>query len=158
MARDLSSWLSGPEPSSSGAPGEPPNEYPGHRLGFPQYGPGSIAGFGRRTAALLVDWLISYGLAALGMSMGLLSLQALSTAVLVIWLVLGVVSVRMFGFTPGQAALGLMVVSVDNRRHVGVGRAIARGLLTALVIPALFTDSDQRSLHDLATKTAVVRR
>ena len=27
-----------------------------------------------------------------------------------------------------------------------------------LVIPPLFTDSDQRSLSDLATKTAVVRR
>ena len=31
----------------------------------------------------------------------------LSTAVLVIWLVLGAVSVRLFGFTPGQFALGL---------------------------------------------------
>ena len=158
MAREVSSWLSGPEPSSSGAPGEPPNEYPGHRLGLPQHGSRAIAGCGRRTAALLVDWLISYGLAALAMSLGLVSLQAMSTAVLVIWLVLGVVSVRLFGFTPGQAALGLMVISVDSRQHVGAGRAAARGLMTALVIPPLFTDADQRGLHDLATKTAVVRR
>lgn len=55
-------------------------------------------------------------------------------------------------------ALGLMVVSADNRQHVGIGRALARGVLVALVIPPLFTDSDQRSLSDLATKTAVVRR
>lgn len=155
MAREISSWLSGPEPTSSGGVGE---EYPGHRLGLPRTGPGSIAGFGRRAAALLVDWLIAYGLAALAMSLGLLSLQALSTAVLLIWLLLGAASVRLFGFTPGQMALGLMVVSVDNRRHVGIGRALARGVLVALVIPPLFTDSDQRSLSDLATKTAVVRR
>ena len=158
MAREISSWLSGPEPSSAGAPGEPPNEYAGHRLGMPQNGPGSIAGFGRRTAALLVDWLIAYGLSALGMSLGLVSMQTLSTAVLVVWLLLGAISVRLFGFTPGQMALGLMVVSADNRDGVGIGRALARGLLTALVIPPLFTDSDQRGLHDLATKTAVVRR
>ena len=158
MAREISSWLSGPEPSSSGTPDGGPDDYPGHRLGLPQYGPGSIVGFGRRTAALLVDWLIAYGLAALGMTLGLVSLQALSTAVLVIWLVLGAASVRLFGFTPGQLALGLMVVSADNRQHVGLGRALVRGLLVALVIPPLFTDTDQRGLHDQATKTAVVRR
>lgn len=102
MARELSSWLSGPEPSRSGNPADGPDEYPGHRLGLPQHGPGSIAGFGRRTAALLVDWLIAYGLAALAMSLGLLSLQTLSTAVLVIWLILGAASVRLFGFTPAR--------------------------------------------------------
>ena len=35
-----------------------------------------------------------------------------------------------------------MVVPVDNRLHVGTGRAIGRGLLIALVIPPLFTDAD----------------
>lgn len=109
-------------------------------------------------AALLVDWLVSYGLATLALAFGFLSYSALSTAVLIVWLVLGVVSVRLFGFSPGQWALGLRVASVDNRTHVGTGRALARGLLITLVIPALFTDSDLRGLHDLATKTAVVRR
>lgn len=147
----LGSWLSGPSESQPGA-------YPGERLGFTQTGPGSVARFGRRVAALCVDWLVSYGLAALAMTFGLLSIATLSTAVLIVWLVLGVVSVRLFGFSPGQLALGLKVVPVDNRAHVGSGRALARGLLIALVIPALFTDSDLRGLHDLATKTAVVRR
>ncbi|PWQ88628.1 RDD family protein, partial [Enterococcus faecium] len=87
----------------------------------------------------------------LAMTLGLFSLGALSTAVLITWLALGVVSVRLYGFTTGQFALGLKVVSVDNRAHVGLGRALARGLLITLVIPALFTDSDQRGLHDLAT-------
>jgi uncharacterized RDD family membrane protein YckC len=158
MAREISSWLSGPEPfdSTQGASGR--GDYPGHRLGLPEQGPGSIARFGRRAGALLIDWLIAYGLAGLGMTFGLVTLTTMSTAVLVVWFVLGALSVRLFGFTPGQLALGLMVVSVDNRQHVGLGRAAVRGLLVALVIPALFTDSDLRGLQDLATKTAVVRR
>jgi hypothetical protein len=113
---------------------------------------------GRRIAALFVDWLIAYGLAALAMSLGLVSASALSTVVLIVWLVLGAVSVRMFGFTPGQYALGLIVVSVDSRQHVGFGRAVVRGVLIAVVIPPLITDADMRGLQDKVTNTAVVRR
>jgi uncharacterized RDD family membrane protein YckC len=154
MARTLGSWLSGSEPGSDLGP----NDYPGQRLGLPESGSGSIARFGRRVGALLIDWFIAYGLAALAMSLGLLSLSTLSTAVLAVWFVLGVVSVRLFGFTPGQLALGLRVASIDQRLHVGVGRAAVRGLLIALVIPALFTDSDFRGYQDRFTNTAVVRR
>jgi uncharacterized RDD family membrane protein YckC len=125
---------------------------------LPPSGSGSLVGWGRRIGALVLDWLIAYGLSALLMSLGLVSLELLSTAVLVVWLVLGIVSVRLFGFTPGQAALGLRVASVDHRIHVGVGRAAARGVLVALVIPPLFTDSDGRGLQDKATGTAIVRR
>lgn len=156
MARSIGSWLSGP--SQSDDSGQRASTYPGERLGLPEHGSGSIARFGRRIAALLVDWLTCYGLTALAVAFGWISVGFQSTAVLIIWLVLGVVSIRLFGFTPGQLALGLKVMPVDNRLHVGSGRAVARGLLIALVIPALFTDSDLRSLHDLATKTAVVRR
>lgn len=152
MAREIGSWLSGPQ-SLARADG-----FPGQRLGLPAEGPGSLAGMGRRAAALLVDWLISYGLAGLGLAAGLFGAGSLATAVLGIWLVLGVVSVRLFGFTPGQCLLGLRVASVDNRRGVGVGRAAARGLLIALVLPALFIDIDGRGLQDQLTRTAVVRR
>ena len=154
MARDIGSWLSGPEPVRPGGDAG----YPGERLGLPETGSRSLARMGRRFGALIIDWLISYGLAALGLSLGLISMAWLSTAILAIWFVLGVVSVRLFGFTPGQYALGLMVVPVDNRLHVGTGRAIGRGLLIALVIPPLFTDADGRGLQDRATGTAVVRR
>ncbi|WP_108921610.1 RDD family protein [Mycobacterium montefiorense] len=130
--------------------------YPGEPLGLPQSGPGSLASMGRRLAALSIDWLIAYGLAALAMVFGLFSERVLSTAVLVIWFLLGLVAVRLFAFTPGQLALGLGVVALDG--HLGIGRAIARGLLVALVIPALFTDWDGRGIQDRVTNTAVVRR
>lgn len=152
MTRDIGSWLSGPGyPPASG-------HYPGERLGLPERGPGSLARTGRRFAALLLDWLVAYGLAGLGMRFGLFSPPLLSTAVLVVWLVLGVVAVRLYEFTPGQFALGLRVVAVDARAHVGLWRAVARGLLIALVIPALFADADGRGLQDRLTGTAVARR
>lgn len=123
----------------------------GHRTGF-------AGSDGRRLAALLIDWLIAYGLALLGVEFGVWSTPMLSTVVLVIWLLLGVAAVRLFGFTPGQLMLGLVVVAVGGRRPVGIGRLVVRGLLIGLVVPPLFTDSDGRGLHDRLTATAVVRR
>lgn len=130
--------------------------YPGETLGLPESGPGSLAPMGRRLAALLIDWLISYGLAALALGFGVITIKVLSTAVLVIWFLLGAVAVRLFGFTPGQLVLGLGVVPVDGR--LGIGRISVRGLLIGLVIPPLFTDWDGRGIHDRVTHTAVVRR
>ncbi len=152
MAREIGSWLSGPQ---SVGPGD---GYPRQRMGLPEQGPGSLARMGRRIVALAVDWLISYGLAGLGLAAGLYGTSFLATGVLLIWFVLGVASVRLYGFTPGQYLLGLRVASTDNRLHVGTGRAAARGLLIALVIPALFTDGDGRGIQDRVTATAVVRR
>ena len=130
--------------------------YPGETLGLPESGPGSLAPMGRRLAALLIDWLISYGLAALALGFGVISIEVLPTAVLVIWFLLGAVAVRLFGFTPGQLVLGLGVVAVDGR--LGIGRISVRGLLIGLVIPPLFTDWDGRGIHDRVSHTAVVRR
>jgi len=138
--------------------------YPGQSLGLPESGPGSLAGLGRRLVALLVDWLIAYGLARLTVTFGLMTSrqflygQAGAAAVLATWLVLGVVAVRLFQFTPGQFALGLRVASVDGRLNVGLGRAAVRGILIAFVIPALFVDVDGRGIQDRVTGTAVVRR
>jgi uncharacterized RDD family membrane protein YckC len=158
MPRTFGSWLSGPPPSEAGDAAEGGGEYPGQRLGLPKTGPRSLARIVRRIGALLVDWLIAYGLAALGMTLGIVSMATLSTAVLIVWFVLGAISVRLFGFTPGQLAFGLVVVPTDGRQYVGIGRAVVRCLLIALVIPALISDSDLRGLQDRATNTAVVRR
>lgn len=160
MARTLGSWLSGPDPTSDAGP----DDYPGKRLGLPETGPGSIARFGRRIAALMLDWFIAYGLVGFAVNLGFISKEALlysplgSTSIAAVWLVLGMVSVRLYGFTPGQWALGLRVASIDHRQHVGIGRAAVRGLLVFFVIPALFTDRDFRGYQDRFTNTAVVRR
>lgn len=137
---------------------ESPSGYPGETLGLPQTGPGSLAAMGRRMAALLVDWLIAYGLALLVLEFGAVTKAMLSTVILVVWLVLGVVAVWLFGFTPGQLVLDLKVMSVNGRLPVGIGRLTARGLLIGLVVPPLLTDSAGRGLQDRLTGTAVVRR
>src|SRR5882757_1454029 len=67
---------------------ESPPGYPGETLGLPKTGSGSLAPMGRRLLALLIDWLIAYGLALLALELGAFSKAILSTAVLVIWLVL----------------------------------------------------------------------
>ena len=138
--------------------------YPGEPLGLPEHGPGSLARMGRRLAALMVDWSIAVGLAGLAVPFGLarsvpysISGDWINTAS-VIWLLLGIIAVRLFTFTPGQFTLGLRVASVDERVHVGIGRAAARVALIAFVIPALFVDVDGRGIQDRVTGTAVVRR
>ena len=50
----LGSWLE-PQRPQSGAPAA----YPGQRLGLPAEGPRSLARFGRRLVALVVDWVIA---------------------------------------------------------------------------------------------------
>lgn len=160
----FSSWLSGPE-SADGSPDPVPDgakgagrDVPGsHVLGLPDAGPGSLASPGRRLWALVVDWLLAYGLAGLGVASGAVKPEALATAVLVIWLVLGVIAVRLFGFTPGQYLCRLRVIPVDGSGEgVGMVRAVVRSVLLALVVPALFADADGRGLQDRATGTAVV--
>lgn len=157
----LGSWLSGPGPFDAGDGSDGNSrtgKYPGERLGLPEDGPGSIARTGRRLGALIVDWLIAYGLAALLMTLGVISFPLLSTAVLVIWMVIGTLAVRLFSFTPGQLALGLVVVPADGRTSIGIVRAFIRVVLIALIIPPLVSDSDLRGLHDRASFTAVLRR
>ncbi|KHO19534.1 membrane protein [Mycolicibacterium setense] len=157
----MGTWLSGPGPFDAGD-GEDGQDgqgkYPGERLGLPESGPGSLARMGRRLGALCIDWLVAYGLAGLAMALGLVTLPLLSTAVLVIWMVLGTVAVRLFSFTPGQLAVGLVVVPADGRDRIGIVRAFLRVVLIALVIPPLVSDTDLRGLHDRLTFTAVVRR
>ena len=104
-----------------------------------------------------MDWLISYGLAGLGLAGGWYGTSFMGTAVLLIWFALGWFRCGCSG-SSGQYVLGLRVASIDNRLHVGAGRAAVRGLLIALVIPALFTDGDGRGIQDRATATAVVFR
>lgn len=144
----LGSWLAGP---GSVADSEHGN-YRGERLGLPESGPGSISGLGRRSLAMLADWLMALGIAVLIIGPG-----NASTVTLLIWFVIGVSAVTLFGFTPGQFFLGVRMIRVDKPAPVGLVRALAKQALLVFVIPALFTDADGRGMHDQATGTAMVR-
>lgn len=174
MARVTGSWLTGP----SATPGDPePSEYAGEHIGLPRTGAGSLVGMARRIAAMLVDWVIAMGIAALivrpnpdriiaeaDLPPGVAAptafeavAGALSTPTWLVWLAIGLVAVALFGFTPGQYFLRLRVIRVDAPARVGFLRALGRQVLLTFVVPALFTDGDGRGMHDRATGTAVVR-
>lgn len=142
--RIIGSWLQGP-----GSLTIDPDDYPGRRLGLPQTGPGSVARFGRRIAALCIDWalclVIAYGFAG-GDELAPLAIFAVENFVLV----------AVAGQSAGHRALGIRVTRMDGGRP-GLWRSLARAALLVLAIPALLTNRDQRGLHDRLAGT-VLRR
>ena len=137
--------------------GGPPGNYPGERFGLPATGRGAAAGFGRRLAALTVDWLLGYLIAGLFAGPDALGSPNFSWTVLGVWFVLTAVAVAAFGITPGHGRArdpgGVAAVG----RWSGVPRAVLRTALLALVLPALVRDADGRGWHDRAARTIVVR-
>jgi uncharacterized RDD family membrane protein YckC len=150
MARWIESWLPG---ATSGTDGP----YPGERLGLPAAGVSSVAGLGRRVAALTIDWALAYGIAALLTGPGALGNPNLGWSVLGIWYLLTAVPVAVFGASAGMTALGIRVASLDSAAVIGVPRALLRTAMIALVLPPLARDEDGRGWHDRATRTVVVR-
>lgn len=134
--------------------------YPGQDLGLPEFGPGSVAGWSRRLAALLIDWVIC-SLIALGFFYHPGSHEANVLAQPRLW-TLAVFGVQDFvltatlGFTIGKRLTGLRVIRLD-RRPVGFARALARTVLLMLVVPVMIMDRDLRGLQDKAAATVVVR-
>ena len=147
------SWLEGP----SAALG-PAGRWPGERLGLPQVGPGSMAGYGTRIGALFVDWFASLGIASLIKHFTHdTSRNDVGTIALAVFIVELVVFVSVLGASFGQALFGLRIVRADNGGRPGFVRALGRTLLLAIVIPAVVTDRDGRGLHDRAVNTVLVK-
>lgn len=156
VSRTTGSWLSG----GIGESGDETQDYPGERLGLPREGPGSVAPRGTRLLALLIDLITASLATSVFMPMDLQTpevMQRFNYIALLVWFVLTVVMVGLFGFTLGKMLLGLRVVRLDGKPMVNPLRAIPRTLLTALLIPAALADADSRGLHDKVTGTVVVR-
>ncbi|MGW1779878.1 RDD family protein [Streptomyces sp. NPDC002143] len=148
----LGSWLSGPRSAMEEAGAD--FGYRGEQLGLPEEGPGSIARPGRRLGALAVDWglsvLIAYSLITDGYR------PATSNWALLVFLVLGVLTVGTVGSTPGKRLFGLRVVSAETGT-VKPLRSVLRTVLLCLALPALIWDRDGRGLHDRLARTVEVR-
>jgi uncharacterized RDD family membrane protein YckC len=154
MARWIDSWLPGGEATPGG---NVAGRHPGERFGLPAEGVDSVAGFGRRLAALSLDWVAAYLIAAVVVGPGALERPTFGWAVLGVWLLLTAIPVAVFGASAGMTALGIRVAPLDGAAVVGVPRALLRTALVAVVVPALIRDEDGRGLHDRATRTVVVR-
>lgn len=151
------SWLEGPQVPGQFEDPHDLSSYPGKLLGLPQSGKGSIATVFTRVLALLVDWLICYGIAFFITSMTT-SLGGTEFVVLAVWVLWRVVTVWLFGQSPGHAVLGIGVARVDDPgQRVGLVRSVVRAVLTVFLLPPLIQDTDSRGMHDRATGTAVIR-
>jgi len=124
----------------------------GASLGLPADGPGSLAHFGTRAVAFVVDAVLSAFVAGLFTAPHLPGNWSL--------LALAVIYVGMlvaFGQTPGMRLLRLRLAHPREGRRLAVWRGVVRTALLFLLVPALLVDADGRGLHDRLTDTAVVR-
>ncbi len=132
---------------------QPSQERPrGAALGLPAQGPGSLAPFGRRIGAFLVDAVASALVAGLFTAPSLPGNWSLLPFVLIT-----VATLVAFGQTPGMRLLGLRLAHPRPAERLAPWRAVVRTALLMLLIPALVVDADGRGLHDRLTETAVVR-
>ena len=114
------------------------------------------AGFGRRFAAISIDWVIATFSEAL-----VIPLQSSSLGPSLIRLGVFVLEVGLLtslgGASAGQRIMKIKVLSWPDYLFVKPGAIFLRTFLIALVIPAVVTDHDGRGLHDRIAKTVVMR-
>lgn len=143
-----------------GDPGDTVQQWPGQHLGLAEEGPGSVAGRGARLGALLIDLAVMGLITSLFMPVDLNQpeqMRQYNYIAVLVWYVVTVAMVGLFGFTVGKLLLGLQVVRVDGSAMVNPLRAMLRTLLLAVIVPAALVDADGRGLHDRFTGTVVVR-
>lgn len=113
-----------------------------------------MAGFGRRLAALMIDWLICTWAIAQGL-LGMSSVDAAWVGLLV-FAVENVLLVGTIGMTFGMRLMNIRVATLDRGRPRWVP-TIARTVLLCLAVPAVMLDRDRRGIHDRVSATVVVR-
>jgi uncharacterized RDD family membrane protein YckC len=132
--------------------------YAGERLGLPADGPGSVASWGRRVAALFIDWIASLLVAALFTGgAAFTSDDWAAWAPMLVFLIEVTLLTTLLGGSFGQVLTRVAVLRVD-RRPLSLLAALLRTALICLVVPPLFSNLDRRGLHDLVARTVTVRR
>ena len=131
--------------------------YAGERLGLPEEGSGSVAGWGRRVVALFVDWIPSVLVASLLADYATPGDDLARVLPLLVFLLEATIFTALAGGSFGQLALQIAVVRLDGR-PMTVLRALVRTFLICLVIPPVIFNRDNRGIHDLAVGTVTVLR
>ena len=156
MARWTGTWLTGLA-SAGVSVGDPAQR--GRRLGLPAEGPGSLAPFGARAGAFIVDIVLA------ALAGGLINVFVATPTDLqrnlagsVAFAVLTVGSLVLTAQTPGMRLAGLRVRSLRQPGPaLGLVTAALRTALLMTFLLALVVDRDGRGLHDRAARTVVVR-
>ncbi|MFC7402180.1 RDD family protein [Citricoccus sp. GCM10030269] len=132
-------------PADNGSSGQ----WPGERLGLARQGPASLAGWGRRILALVIDWFLAVMISTLWF-------HGHPMATLGIFAAMHVLFLSLLGTTLGKRLAGIQVVRVGGAM-TGPWKAIVRTVLLCVVVPPLLIDRDGRGLHDRLAGTVEIR-
>ncbi len=108
------------------------------------------AELGRRFGALIIDWvlcLLAAGLFASPTRDG--------WAPVLVLIVEYAIFLGLFAQTPGMYLTRIRCVAWSDGGRIGLLRALLRGVLLALVVPALLMDYNRRGLHDRLTNSVI---
>jgi uncharacterized RDD family membrane protein YckC len=134
----------------------PDPEYAADEPAYPDSGPGSVATFGARLLAFIVDAVLADVLAiVINGGYHVNDRQNLSTYLG--FLLIEIVFVTLAGQTPGMRVARIAVVRADGVGRPFLGWVLVRTLLIALVAPALVIDTNGRAMSDRAAGTVMVR-
>lgn len=134
------------------------DEYPGESLGLPAEGPGRLATWNARLAALVIDWAASMIVArALFGDAVLHGFDWRRFAPMALYFLQKTVLTALVGGSFGQLFCRLAVVRLD-RQPLGWLRSAARAAMKVIVLPAVVIGAERRGLDDLALGTVVVTR
>ncbi|MFC4429883.1 RDD family protein [Citricoccus alkalitolerans] len=141
--RDMAGWVGGTaRPNTQG-------RWPGERLGLAQDGPTSMAGWGRRILALLIDWFIAMIVSSVWFEGNPLVTHG-------IFALMHVLMLSLFGTTVGKRVARIQVVRLGGAM-ANLFRVTLRTVLLCLVVPPALIDPDGRGLHDRLAGTVEIR-
>jgi uncharacterized RDD family membrane protein YckC len=118
-------------------------------------GPGSVAGFGPRLLAFLIDAALA-NLIAVIIDGGYHRSNQQSLVIGLGFLLIELVFVAFAGQTPGMRIVGIGVVRFDGRGRAALRWVLVRTILLAAVVPGLFTDGSGRAMSDRAAGTIMI--
>jgi uncharacterized RDD family membrane protein YckC len=119
-------------------------------------GLGSVAGFGPRLLAFVIDAVLA-NLVAVIIDGGYHRSDRQSLIVALAFLLIELLFVSVIGQTPGMRVVGIGVVSYADRGRAAFRWVAVRTVLLATVLPGLFTDASGRAMHDRAAGTVTIR-
>ncbi len=114
-----------------------------------------VAGFGRRLAALAIDWFVSIAAARILFRSAAYGSPESSAATLLVFAAEVIVFTWLMAASFGQRLLGLRVVRAHGG-PLGLWRTVVRTVLLCLVIPAIVIDDRGRGLHDRSVDSIVI--
>nr|WP_276534623.1 RDD family protein [Cutibacterium modestum] len=126
---------------------------------MPAAGRGSLASWGKRVGALVIDWGASMVLAS-----AIFGPAVVRGGGWPMWMPMAVFFVESVLFTAvaggsfGQIVARVVIIRLDGLGPIGWWRAVIRTAMKCLIIPAVVIGAERRGLDDLVLGTVVVNR